>query len=46
MGDACRAGSTTLYPFGDDMSKLGDHAWYESNSGLKTRLPSLTQFWA
>ena len=33
---ACRAGSTTLYPFGDDMSKLGDHAWYESNSGLKT----------
>ena len=33
---ACRAGSTTLYPFGDDMSKLGDHAWYESNSGAKT----------
>ena len=25
---ACRAGSTTLFPFGDDVSKLGDHAWY------------------
>ena len=33
---ACRAGSTTLYPFGDDVSKLGDHAWYAGNSGRKT----------
>lgn len=29
---ACRAGSTTVYPFGDDASKLGDYAWYSSNS--------------
>ena len=25
---ACRAGSTTLYPFGDEVGKLGDHGWY------------------
>ncbi|MGX5818222.1 formylglycine-generating enzyme family protein [Chitinophaga lutea] len=30
---ACRAGSTTAYPFGDDASKLGDYAWMVSNSG-------------
>jgi formylglycine-generating enzyme required for sulfatase activity len=28
---ACRAGSTTLFPF-DDPKKLGDHAWYADNS--------------
>jgi len=35
---ACRAGSTTLFPFGDDVSKLGDHAWYggRGNSGGRT----------
>ena len=33
---ACRAGSTTKYCFGDDKSKLGDYAWYDSNSGSKT----------
>jgi formylglycine-generating enzyme required for sulfatase activity len=33
---ACRAGSSTLYPFGDDASALGGFAWYESNSESKT----------
>jgi len=30
---ACRAGSTTLYPFGDDPDMLGEYAWYAANSG-------------
>jgi formylglycine-generating enzyme required for sulfatase activity len=29
---ACRAGSTTAYCFGNDMSMLGDYGWYEANS--------------
>ena len=33
---ACRAKSTTLYPFGDDAGKLGEHAWYSNNSDRKT----------
>ena len=33
---ACRAKSTTLYPFGDDASKLGEHAWYSNNSQSNT----------
>ncbi len=33
---ACRAKSTTLYPFGDDADKLGEHAWHSSNSESKT----------
>ncbi len=28
---ACRAGSATLFPFGDDAGKLGEHAWCSSN---------------
>lgn len=29
---ACRAGSYTKYCFGDDVSELGDYAWYKENS--------------
>jgi formylglycine-generating enzyme required for sulfatase activity len=29
---ACRAGSKTTYSFGNDVSKLGEYAWYEKNS--------------
>ena len=33
---ACRAGSATLFPFGDDAGKLGEHAWYYRNSQSET----------
>ena len=29
---ACRAGSTTLFSFGNDSSKLGQYAWYSANA--------------
>ncbi|MDA9934384.1 formylglycine-generating enzyme family protein, partial [Rubripirellula sp.] len=32
----CRAGTTTNYSFGDDVSKLGDYAWFSDNSGYKS----------
>jgi formylglycine-generating enzyme required for sulfatase activity len=33
---ACRAGSTTRYCFGDDEKQLGEYAWYNANSSVKT----------
>jgi len=33
---ACRAGTPTLYPFGDDGSALGEYAWLISNSHFQT----------
>jgi formylglycine-generating enzyme required for sulfatase activity len=33
---ACRAGSTSKFCFGDDEKQLGEYAWYDVNSGLKT----------
>jgi len=32
---ACRAGTNTVYYFGNDASKLGDYAWYSENSNDK-----------
>ena len=32
---ACRAGTTTMYSFGDDASELGDYAWYSANAYAK-----------
>jgi formylglycine-generating enzyme required for sulfatase activity len=34
---ACRAGTTTIYSFGNDKSRLGDYVWYGENSGDKTQ---------
>jgi formylglycine-generating enzyme required for sulfatase activity len=34
---ACRAGSEGEYCFGDDESRLGEHAWYEKNSNNQTQ---------
>ena len=45
---ACRAGTSTLWHFGDDEAELGDYAWYKSNArdvgddyphAVGTRLP-------
>ena len=33
---AAKAGSTTMYPFGNDETKLVDYAWYSQNSGGHT----------
>jgi formylglycine-generating enzyme required for sulfatase activity len=29
---ACRAGTTTMFSFGDDESKLGEYAWFSENT--------------
>ncbi|MDP6438118.1 MAG: formylglycine-generating enzyme family protein [Candidatus Brocadiia bacterium] len=34
---ACRAGTTTVFSFGDSAKGFGKYAWYSNNSGLKTR---------
>jgi formylglycine-generating enzyme required for sulfatase activity len=33
---ACRAGKPTRFSFGDDEKLLGEHAWYNENSGNQT----------
>ena len=33
---ACRAGTSTLYSFGDDEESLGEYAWHQGNSDRKT----------
>lgn len=33
---ACRAGSTTVYSFGDDGSRLGEYAWFDGNADNQT----------
>lgn len=42
---ACRAGTTTAYPFGDDPAELAEHAWFAGNAGdayraVGTRAPN------
>ena len=32
---ACRAGTTTIYPFGDNGKELGKYAWFNGNSKNK-----------
>ena len=33
---ACRAGTSTIFSFGDDEGKLGEYAWYKNNSKKRT----------
>ncbi len=34
---ACRAGTVTRFSFGDDESRLGEYAWFKSNSDKRTQ---------
>jgi len=34
---ACRAGTKTLWSFGDDASALGEYAWFNGNSNARTQ---------
>ncbi len=36
---ACRAGTTTLFYFGDDLARLADFAWYNFNNGYQKAHP-------
>ncbi|MCG8417648.1 MAG: SUMF1/EgtB/PvdO family nonheme iron enzyme [Proteobacteria bacterium] len=36
---ACRAGSQTVYSFGDDVSQLGEYAWYGEDSSTSAAHP-------
>jgi formylglycine-generating enzyme required for sulfatase activity len=40
---ACRAGSTTLYPFGDDHAMMSNYSWCRDNSEGKTSPVARTQ---
>ena len=33
---ACRAGSTTLFHFGDSLDELGQYGWYRGNSDMRS----------
>ena len=33
---ACRAGTQTIWPFGNDQDVLGQYAWFDQNSGNQT----------
>ena len=34
---ACRAGSETVFPFGDDAGALGEYAWYDKNAEKRSQ---------
>ncbi|MEP7251702.1 MAG: SUMF1/EgtB/PvdO family nonheme iron enzyme [Ginsengibacter sp.] len=40
---ACRAGSTTAYPFGNDVAEIDKYAWYAGNSDNKYHKVGLKQ---
>jgi formylglycine-generating enzyme required for sulfatase activity len=37
--NACRAGTTSAYSFGDDATQVGQHAWYNRNSAEQSHPP-------